>query len=245
MKFCSNCGKKIENEILFCPDCGASLKKENKIKEDEGLATMSIIIGAVSLVLSLVLNVAIMPLAIIGIILWLASKTTKKLGLVLNTIAIIVGIVVIILLVTLFAASSTITSRIKNRINQINTESYVQGNWNCKSFDGSGEGSEYIVSMKLNKNGHYVYGKYGDLENNSARGTYEVENLKKKNHSGDYKYYLLKLKVEDYYEDGNHIAYGDEGKISKFEIGITETNNQKHGILIGYNSYNMYYCYNE
>ena len=53
------------------------------------------------------------------------------------------------------------------------------------------------------------------------------------------------------WENGNKDDYYIDGKAQnkefngKFEFGITSVKTKKQGILMNYNSYNMYYCFEE
>ena len=224
----------------------------------EGLATASLIIGIISLILSFVFNIFILPIAIIGLVLGIVNKVKKgrkKAGIILNIIAIVISLVIFIILSILFGAIKEEASKegytwerfinqLYNTLDYSSSTNYVAGNYSCKSFSGSGESDEYIVTFKLNKDNTFIWGKYNDIEDNHFKGTYTFEDEEKTNNSGDYRYFMLNLKVDESIIDGEIQTISSDASIED-EFGITAVNTKKQGIIMNTRTYNMYYCYEE
>ena len=266
--YCPKCGNQNEENVKFCSKCGASLTEEKKeVKNKEGLGKASLVIGIISLILSFTCIILIpiiisLPLSILGLVLGIvnvAKKGKKFAGIILNVLAIInsfiLGFIVapIILSLGIFAGVASEASKegsdtnkflnqLYNELDRSTSDNYVAGNYNCKSFDGSGEKGDYIVRFELNENNTFMWGKYNDTSRNYVRGTYTFEDLKKKNGSGEYSYYNIKLTGSEYYNDG---VKQDEPYGSEYEFGITAVDTKKQGILMNVKTYNMYYCYEE
>lgn len=237
--FCTKCGTKLESNYNACPNCGNLLNEgENNvvnnnvvnqpIKKKSKLAVAALVIGIISVILSFILNIFVIPLAIIGLTLGIIGK--GKAGIILNSISMIISVIVIICGAVLFSAAGLFDTN------------PVKGTWNCKPYSSSSSLSnkDYIVTMELNRNSDFLWGKYGDTANNYVKGTYTYEDLEKTNNSGDYKYYKLNLDGEKYVSDGE---VQDEDYVAKYEIGINKEKGE--AIMINVNNYNMYYCYLE
>ena len=248
---CSNCGNEIKNDEKFCSSCGTPIKKE----QSEGLGIASMVLGIISLVFCIFLNILTLPLSLTGLILGIVNKAKKGKrisGIILNSISIILSIVIFIFIIFLgitiigsVFSDPDIRDRINNFYNELERNSssnYVEGTYNCKSFSGSGEGSNYIVRLELNDNYTFLWGKYNDTKDNYVNGTYTFEDLDKKNGSGDYSYYSITLYHDNFYENGIKKNTSDK---SEYEFGITKKNNKKQGIIMNAKTYNMYYCYEE
>lgn len=117
---------------------------------------------------------------------------------------------------------------------------YVDGTWNCKGFSGSGEGDDFIVTMKLDDDMSFSWSKYNDSLNNHVYGTYTYTDLEKTNNSSEYRYFSVDLSSSEYVMDGE---LQSEAYSSKYEMGISKTN--KDAILMNIYTYNMYHCYLE
>ena len=110
METCSKCGKKLKKGELFCSECGTKIKNSNTNtkketnkkpvkKNKEGLLTASLVIGIISIIFSAILNVLIVPLAILGLIFGIVGKSSKGkgkkiAGIVLNSLALFIAIIV-------------------------------------------------------------------------------------------------------------------------------------------------------
>lgn len=218
-------------------------------KNKEPLATASLILGIISILLFF-LNVLILPVAVIGLILGIVNKTKKGkkvAGIILNTIAIILIIILLGIVFTLVRnginkiSSEDIIGRLYNEIEYSTSQNFVAGKYDCTSLNNK---SEYLISLELNKDNTFIYGKYGDLINNHAAGTYTYEYENKTNNTDNYKYYMLTLSGTN----GEFIVDGkkqDREFNSKMEFGITSNleKQKKEGPIIFTSNYNMYYCY--
>ena len=263
--YCPKCGEQNEANVKFCHKCGASLTQTNEISESnkEGLATGSLVIGIISLILSftcifVVPIFIVIPLALVGLILGIVNKVKKGkkfAGIVLNIIAIVLSVFIFIISILVIsviadnAAKNIDKDKLKKSINQLYNEldrstsdNYVKGKYNCKSFDGSGANGDYIVRFELNDDMTFLWGKYNETDKNYVKGTYTFEDLKKTNGDRSYAYYNVKLDGDEYYNDG---VKQDEPYESEYEFGITAEATKKQGIIMNTKTQNMYYCYEE
>ena len=262
--FCPKCGKQNEENVKYCSKCGASLTEEKKEiknqKGNEGLGVASLVIGIISILFALTLNIWTIFIPVIGLILGIVNKATghkKFSGIVLNIISIVLSIIMFFVWTIILGVAIGKTAeeaskegsdtnkffnQLYNEIDRSTSDNYVAGKYNCKSFDGTGEKGDYIVRFELNDNNTFMWGKYNDTARNYVRGTYTFEDLKKKNASGEYAYYNIKLTGSEYYNEG---VKQTEVYASEYEFGITAVGTKKQGILMNTKTYNMYYCYEE
>ena len=255
--YCNNCGTENGENTKFCTKCGQELKKKG-----EGLGTASMVLGIISLVLCLIINLGTLPLSVTGLILGIVNKAKKgkKIsGIILNGIAIVLSIIIFFIMVALGFAifgvffdavenDPELKSKIKEGVESIEREAerqtssnYVAGNYNCKEFDGTREG-EYLVRLELGDDYKFMWGKYGSTYNNHVKGTYTFKDLEKKNGSGEYSYYSININGDVYVEDG---ITQSKPNPQEYEFGITTKYGKKQGVLMNTRSYNMYYCYEE
>ncbi len=251
---CSNCGTLNEKETKFCVNCGKELEKKG-----EGLGVASMVIGIISLILTFILTVITLPLSLTGLILGIVNKAKggKKIsGIILNAISIFLSIVLIFVYlfigIGIFSAiisDPDVRNELKKGVEDIEREfdretslNYVEGEYNCKSFDGNGVKGDYIVRFELDDDMSFMWGKYGDTYNNYVKGTYTFEDLDKKNAAGNYSYYTVTLDGDVFYEDG---VKQTKEYASEYEFGITKENGKKQGIIMNTKTYNMYYCFEE
>lgn len=256
--YCKNCGTENEKETKYCVKCGKELSKKS-----EGLGTASMIIGIIAILLSFIFTLLNLLLSLIGLILGIVNKAQggkKFSGIVLNALAIVFSIlmffVYIMIGIGMFGAIFDTISNdpelkkelkegfetIERETDRRSTSNYVSGNYNCKSFDGSGASGDYIVRFELNKDMTFMWGKYGDTYNNHVKGTYTFKDLDKKNAAGNYSYYTVTIDGDEFYQDG---VKQSDPYASEYEFGITKQNGKKQGILMNTKTYNMYYCYEE
>ena len=131
---------------------------------------------------------------------------------------------------------------IGKEIERTNSDNYVAGIWNCAAGTGSEKDREnYSTTLELNEDMTFRYGPYGDLKNNHYKGTYTFKDEDKKNGSGDYSYYMVTFKSDEFMTDG--VVQDQQNNLSEMEMGITKTKDGKQAITIFTSSYNMYYCY--
>ena len=96
--YCINCGNKLDKDAKFCKECGTKTSRvidtseeitNRYIPKSKGLATASMILGIISLLLGFI----IVPLPIIGLVLGLCQKGRcgeKVAGIVLNAFALFI-----------------------------------------------------------------------------------------------------------------------------------------------------------
>lgn len=251
---CKNCGTQNTNDTKFCVNCGKELNKTS-----EGLGVASMVIGIISLVLSFIITVVTLPLSITGLVLGIVNKAKggKKIsGIVLNAISIFLSIVLVFVYILVgigilgaVVSDPDVRKEIEKGVEDLEREidrqtsyNYVEGEYNCKNFDGTGASGDYIVRFELDDDMTFMWGKYGDTYKNYVKGTYTYKDLDKKNASGDYSYYTVSLDGDEYYQNG---VKQTEPYASEYEFGITKENGKKQGIIMNTKTYNMYYCFED
>lgn len=121
------------------------------------------------------------------------------------------------------------------------------GNWGCTRYMYSSNDfrSSPTTMMQLKNDGTFVYGQYGDLENNHFAGTYTATPSNKTDVASGYRYYNLTFgSTTEFVQNGN--AQSTEGRrMDNMEIGIIEYKDSKEATLISESSYTTYYCKSE
>lgn len=224
------------------------ITEKNNSNRKESLGTAAMIIGIISIVLSIFLSALIFPLALTGLILGIVNKVKggKKIsGIILNTIAIFIITLLTILIIHIFHVFTNsdnldmLFNSLYNTLEYSTSKNYVAGKYDCTGVND--KKNTYLVTLELNEDNTFLYGPYGNLDNNYAKGTYTFEKEEKKN-SGEYKYYMISLAgdKENFIMDGKPNDYDFN---SKLEFGLTTNNGKKEGVIIFTNTYNMYFCY--
>lgn len=268
--YCSKCGNRIGEGDKFCKECGVTVgvstksvnpqpsvsqglnqQSENSFSDTQKATNISRnissqnndlsnnvkpttnkdygrtsrIIGIVSIVLVFILQVFTIPLSIIGLFLGLKHKKAtnqKSIGIVLNIISLVLAIPIF-----LFYSSWL--------LNPVNP---VVGTWNCGTLENS---TDYIITLKLNKNKTFIWNKYDDKESNYIKGEFEFKDLEKTNNSGEFSYYYINLNPNEYVNDG---ALQSNAYESQYEMGVASSLSEMHGqaVLMNVTTYNLYYC---
>ena len=140
----------------------------------ESLATWSLLLGIIGLILSFFLGFLILPLIIIGIVLGIVNVTTggkKFAGIIVNSIAFIINLIwsffLIFMLLLIFVFNVSKTHYNKFILNDTDNIS-ILGEWNCY-LDSS---EDYVVSIEFNDNNEFLWSKYDDKDNNHVFGDY-------------------------------------------------------------------------
>jgi hypothetical protein len=275
---CKYCGKDLKETENFCGGCGAKVEREEvnqnvdttttntqqvNVPKSEPLGTASMVIGIISLVLTFLVSIIILPLAIVGLILGIVNKSKKgkKIsGIILNSIAIFLNVAAVVVTVLLAGViykslpkdddgKLIIDDEKKNQFlddlytdfNYQTNENFIVGKYNCGDVMGSGE---YQIVIHLNEDKTFFYGPYGKTDNNYAKGTYTFEDELKTNASGQYKYYMVNVKGND----GEFIVDGkpkEKAFDTEFEIGLTTIDAKKQGVVMFTSTNNTYYCFEE
>ena len=214
----------------------------NSTKIKEGLGTASLVIGIIALVLSFIFSIFILPLAIVGLVLGIVNKVKhgkKFAGIILNAISIFTAFITLFIYTFLL---SGFFPYLFNELDYQTSDNYIAGKYNCTGVDDNTD--TYLVTLHLNNDNTFLYGPYGNLSNNYAKGTYSYEDEHKSTSDGSYKYFMITFngKKEDFVVDG---VAQDHDFYSKMEFGITKDKGKKQGVIIFTSSYNMYYCYEE
>lgn len=189
MKFCEHCGEKIGKDEKFCSKCGKKVTDgkvvENKNKSTgsnkESLGTASLVIGIISLVLSFIINLFVLPLALVGLILGIVNKAKngKKIsGIILNVVAMLLSVIVFVVLIVILGISAVNSPnvedfghKIQDELNKTITVSEVQGTWNCRNYGSN----NYVIRLDVNNNYTFKYGLYDSFNENYVTGTYELD----------------------------------------------------------------------
>ena len=253
MKYCENCGTKIEKDGLYCPKCGKKDKTkevkeqkqiENNDNKKEGLGTASMIIGIISLVLSFIINIIILPLALVGLILGVVNKAQngKKIsGIILNGVAMIVAVLVFIALMAFFTVR--ISSEMNNNRNKYSEyipseieEERLIGRWSCKKTEKILD-KDYELSVVINDNDTFSIYDNKDSKN-YIEGIYEYENDAFGTIIETKRVYTLELTGEKEYINGKY-----EGEsTNKYEMIVTQVKGKLHAVLNDDNHELNYYC---
>ena len=205
MRFCEKCGKELKEGDVFCPKCGTSVLFEEKKKkgDNEGLGTASTVLGILSIVFSLLINIFVIPLALVGLILGIVNKAQngrKVSGIVLNGIAMILSVIVFIgLIVALVLVFDEDINYNEGLPNSAEKEELL-GSWNCKEVKNLSKDG-YDFSVKLNSDNTFNAGKYKD-DKNYIKGSFEYDSEGTKSLGKSYRIYTLELNGEEKYEDG-------------------------------------------
>ena len=257
--FCKRCGSSLQEGTIFCSNCGEKIESNetNNISNSNPTNTFnslnsanssqqkpdnaSLVIGIISIVLSFIFSVLIIPLAIIGLVVGISKKPRNMVGIVLNGIAIVLPIIFIVVAVNSPEFQEAL-DKFRNEITTTTSSNAVAGKYNCTGVDDHKD--EYLITLHLNDDMTFLYGPYGKLTNNYAKGTYTYEDEQKTNASGQYKYYMVTLtgSKDDFVIEGKP---SDKDFNSKMEFGLTNTTSKKQGVVMFVSSYNTYYCYEE
>ncbi len=198
---CKHCNSEVRKGANFCTVCGykmegneASTTTSSTSVEGKGLAVASIVLG----VLSIVTGFFIIIFPIIGLILGLCQKdkcTEKKIGVILNSIALAISVLVIVVISVAIVGFSKLwdSDELFDRIKTEFVDEKVYGDvgsrlsdWNVyedqrqdnlsydKSFEGVwrklGVGNSYYI---LDDGKFYYYRDINDKEDNYTIGEYE------------------------------------------------------------------------
>ncbi len=251
MKYCENCGNKLEKDSLYCSKCGK--KEEAKVPKQvnekttnkkEGLGNASMVIGIISLVLSFFISVFVFPLALVGLILGIVNKAQngKKIsGIILNGVAMLISVIVLIALIALFAVVATDdfgephTEYSEITPNEVEEESII-GRWNCKTTTDIMNKS-YELSIILNTD--KTFSIYDNKESkNYVEGNYELVNDIFGSSAKTKRLYALELTGEKEYVNGNYVGENT----NKYEMIVTKVKGNMHAIVNNDNSDKNYYC---
>ena len=270
MKECPSCKTKVDEKNKFCTNCGASLTevKKEEIKEEvkvvvqqptteenkgKGVATASLILGIVSLVLSfvtwlffpaIILFITI-PLGIILGIVGLLQGSKKWGGIILNGISIITGIasaVIVVFLASLLGFSfineiidEQLTTRTIRPITTVQTNP-VSGFYKCSSSSDVSK-DNYTMNIDLWTSKSF---NWKAVDNSmTIKGKYEFEEIQKDTEIPNTKYYKITMNADTITQNGKTI---DGTKENVYEAGITTSGGKKTMVMMNERTYNLYYC---
>ena len=104
MKFCPNCGKKVNNDMKFCGDCGTSFNNYtnnkngnmlNQVNKTNEIAVAGFVLSLFSLLACGILNIPALIISIVGLN---EAKTNNGNGIGLAIAGIIISSILLLLL---------------------------------------------------------------------------------------------------------------------------------------------------
>ena len=248
MRFCENCGKELKEGDIYCPKCGKnqsnSVTNNNKTNK-EGLGTASMALGIISLIFAFIINLFVLPLALVGLILGIVNKAQngKKIsGIILNGIAMIVSVIVFIALIFFIVtvADDDDSDNYNEYLPSEEEQEEVLGAWNCKSVDNI-LNSDYEIVLTLNTNKSFTIGEYNNTDKNYIKGVYYFEDSDLNNFMSSSKYHAIGLNPLEKYENGDLVKKSDDTDY-KYEMLIAKTKGKFYTVLTNDGNDKVYYC---
>lgn len=249
MKFCEYCGEKVLKNDKFCSKCGKEQGKTVKSNTvpaksvpentNEGMGVASMILGIISLVFSFIINIFVIPVAIIGLILGIVNKAGKGKrvsGIILNCIAIFVSI--IMFAVWLFIFGSVVNSTSMEKLFEKSNYSEVMGTWNCKEFGNPTADGSYKISVKINDGYEFVLGDYDKFEDNYIKGSFHRGGRDEKREVDGTYLASIELEGHEKYEKKEYVGYNDDD----YDMIFSKFGDKKKALLIDDNTDKVYSC---
>ena len=250
MKFCPECGSKLRKNAATCKECGKNLKEDKKTevkktskpKERKGLVIASFVIGIVALIFSLLINILVLPLAILGLVFGIVGKAPrgKKIaGIIMNSIAIVLSIIVLILLLVIFSSiDANAGNYFSNLYNEMFGSNKVEGKWYCKVAYTTYKANDYTLILDFKNNNKFDWKDYRNPSSNYVRGSYSYTT--KREESDNSKYYNeVTLRPTEMYLYGRKRTT----KVSTvYKMYITRKLSPRKSKMINNITHNTYYC---
>ena len=271
MKECPNCKTKVDNNNKFCTNCGSSLEVKQEVQvaaqqpateetKGKGVATASLILGIISLILSfvtwlffpaLILFITI-PVGIILGIIGLLQGSKKWGGIILNGISIIVGVasaVIVVFFASLlgFSALEEIFNNILNdpevrtvitpttTTKQVNP---VSGYYKCSSSSDV-SATNYTFTLDLWSSKKF---DWKAVDNSiTITGKYDSEEVIKDSETPNTKFYKITMTADKVTQNGKEVT-SSAGRVNVYEAGINSSNSKRAFVMINESTYSMYYC---
>lgn len=216
--YCPNCGKKIKDNDQYCNKCGNAIQQEVTIKQKKD-KNVSLIIGIISIIGSIIVNILIIPLAVIGII--IGIKDNKKDGIILNIIASLLALIIFSLIVIfLFKSISYLEKKnIEDGFDKIYNEERRHKYKEKESLDITGTWFLYENNL-MNQTVYYEFkhNKNYIFKNNDTTyvGTYTINNNINSNYipGNDDESYELLLNIIAITKNDGSIVTDNSDKLS-------------------------------
>lgn len=132
---CSNCGNELNSSDNFCLKCGTKVENTTPVQQPvknasktSGVAIASLVIGIICILGSFVLNVIMIPVAIIGLILGICAKQKGA----LKIVPIILNIISVLIAGVVFALAALVFTGVKEGIKEIKED--LTGTYSDKHF---------------------------------------------------------------------------------------------------------------
>ena len=195
---CSKCGNKVNDEDIFCKQCGNRVRGVTEKKQDNTLAIISCVLGG----LSFLFGALFFPISIIGLILGICQKEKtplKTIGIILNSIGLFISIIVVTLFISFVV--NVKNNVVENKKVQDFVEDIIDDNidfdedkfdaidiedkWNkYESLREGAQGREMNIegtwrmlssdNINITLKDGYLTSHNEDNENNSESGKYEI-----------------------------------------------------------------------
>ena len=267
METCSKCGKKLKKGELFCGECGTKVKKgtkketpkkdakakketpkkEVKTNKDnkEGLLVASLVIGIIAIIFAAVLNILIVPLAVLGLIFGIVGKSSKGngkkiAGIILNSLSIFIGILVFSIIVAFVVSvindsDNMFNNAYKDIVASVD-EDNIHETWYCKaSNSGIITSTDYTLTLEFKENGSFNWKSYKYPSNNYVKGKYDFITPYKLD-SNKKRYYVIDLKPKIMYMYGIKRTTLSSAKYNAYFTGNDQLK------LVNQKTNNTYYC---
>lgn len=252
MRFCENCGDKVSTDDKFCSKCGKVQKidvnkekpkniKVTKTSSSEGLGVVSMVLGIISFVFSFIINLFIVPVALIGLTLGIVNKASggkKVSGIVLNLISIFISITVFIIWIVLLVYA--VDKYDENSYSYTKDDySFVVGTWNCKNSD-SVLNDDYDLTLTVNDDKTFMIGD-NNKKGNFIKGIYYFEDNDLNSFVKGYDNHVMGLNPVEKYENGDLVDKWDD-TYGEYKMVIVSGKNNFHTVLTDEENDKVYYC---
>ena len=124
----------------------------------------------------------------------------------------------------------------------LSTPKKYLGEWACQNYtDLIDEPNSPNIGFNLNEDGTFIYGQYGDLNNNHYSGSYKAEKANKASQNGEVYYSITFSPTKEFIDDGVKQDTTDL-QMDPLEMSVLEKNGKKEATIKFDNLGNIYYC---
>lgn len=209
---CKKCGKAVKKTDAFCQYCGTKIEQEEKKtnvatksvekkeevkvekvepnKPGNGLAIAGMVLGILSILLSIIIGPFAIIFPLLGLILSLCSKKSgfKVAGIITSIVGFVIQIIWILIIVFFASLFGAIVDEfddldIDDDYNYNTPYKYASpyGEWTCEPYPANDYKSDEKTTLDFKYSGKFIYGPKGDLDNNHYSGTFTYEKEYDKN----------------------------------------------------------------
>lgn len=124
----------------------------------------------------------------------------------------------------------------------LSTPKKYLGEWACQNYtDLIDEPNSPNIGFNLNEDGTFIYGQYGDLNNNHYSGSYKAEKANKASQNGEVYYSITFSPTKEFIDDGAKQDTTDL-QMDPLEMSVLEKNGKKEATIKFDNLGSIYYC---